>query len=51
MYKKQFDDKDKFNVKIYDVTTWLINNYNIAIVQHLTKQRQPDGKILSVNSI
>ena len=37
MYKKQFDDKDKFNVKIYDVTTSLINNYNIAIVQQLTK--------------
>ena len=27
----------KVNLKIYDVTTWLINNYNIHIAQYLTK--------------
>ena len=31
--------KDQINFKIYDVTTWLTNNYNIFIAQYLTKQR------------
>ena len=34
--EKQLDYKDKVNFKIYDVTTWLINNYNTHIAQYLT---------------
>ena len=30
---------------------WLANNCNTHIAQYLTKQRQPDNKIWSVNSI
>ena len=44
MYKKQFDDKDKSNFKTNDVTTQLINNYNIGIAQYITKKRQPNSK-------
>ena len=29
MSKKKFDLKEKVDFKIYDVTTWLTNNYNI----------------------
>ena len=29
--------KDKVNLKIYKVTTWLANNYNTPIAQYLTK--------------
>ena len=43
--------KDKVNFKIFDVTTWSTNNYNIHIVQYLTKQRQPDIEIWSANRI
>ena len=35
--EKQLDYKDEANFKIYDVTTWLTNNYNKYIVQYLTK--------------
>ena len=34
--EKQLDYKDEVNFKIYDVTTWLINNYNTHIAQYLT---------------
>ena len=37
MYKKRLDLKHKANFKIYDVTTWLTNNYNTHIIQYLTK--------------
>ena len=43
--KKRIDWKEKLNFKIYDVTTWLNNNCNTHIVQHLTKYRQPDNEI------
>ena len=35
--KERFDYKDKVNIKIHDVTTWLTNNYNTHIAQSLTK--------------
>ena len=35
--EKQLDSKDKFNFKIYDVTTWLTYNHNAYIGQYLTK--------------
>ena len=28
--------KDKVNLKIHNVTTWFINNYNTRIAQYLT---------------
>ena len=34
---KQLDKKDKVNFKFYDVTAWLINNYNTCIAQYLKK--------------
>ena len=37
------------NFKIYDVTTWLTNNCNTHIAQYLTKERQSDNEIWSVN--
>ena len=43
--------KYKVNFKICDVAAWLTNSYNTYIVQYLTKQRQPDNKIWSVNRI
>ena len=48
--QKWLDEKDKLNFKIYDVTTWLTNNYNSHIAQYLTKERQPDNEIWSVNT-
>ena len=33
--KKRFDQKDKVNFKICDITTWLTNNYNIHITIHI----------------
>ena len=39
------------NLKIYDVTNWLTNNYNTHIVQYLTKKWQPDNEIWSVGRI
>ena len=35
MYKKWLDEKPKVNFKIYDVKTWLINNYNTHVAQYL----------------
>ena len=49
MLKKRIDQK--FNFKTYDVTAWLTNNDNKHIVQYLTKQKQPDSEIWSVNRI
>ena len=37
------------NFKIYDVRTYLTNNYNVQIAQYLTKERQPDNENWSVN--
>ena len=45
------DWKDKVNFKIYDVTTWLTNNYNAHIAQYLTKWRQSDNDTWSINRI
>ena len=41
--KKLLDKKDKVNLKIYDITNWLANNYNTRIVKHFTKKMQPDN--------
>ena len=49
MQKKRFDQTDKVNFEIYDVTPWLTKNYKTHIAQYLTNQRQPDNEILSVN--
>ena len=35
--QKRLDQKDKVNLKIYDVTTWLTKNSNTHIAQYLTK--------------
>ena len=35
--KKWLDKKAKVNFKIYDVTDWTTNNYNIYNVQYLKK--------------
>ena len=43
--------KEKVNFKIYDVTTWLTNNYNTYIAQYLKNYRQPGNEICSVNRI
>ena len=37
--KKRLDQRDKVNFKIYDITTWLTNNYNTHIAQYLTKEK------------
>ena len=37
MQQKRLDEKDKINFKIYDVPTWLTNNYNTHIAQYFTK--------------
>ena len=37
--KKLLDQKDKVNFEIYNVTTWLTNNYNTHIALYLTKLR------------
>ena len=34
---KRLDKKDKVNFKIFDVATWLINNYNTNTAQYLKK--------------
>ena len=34
---------------MYDITAWLTNNYNPYIAQYLTKQKQPDNEMWSVN--
>ena len=45
--EKRLGQKYKVNFKIHDVKTWLTNNYN----PYLTKQKQPDNEIWSVNRI
>ena len=35
MQKKQFDQKDKVNLKIHYVTTWITNNCNAHIADYL----------------
>ena len=40
---------DEANFKIHHATTWLTNNYNTYVTQYLTKWRQPDNEIWSVN--
>ena len=36
MQKRRFDEKDKVNFEIYDVTAWLTKNYNTHIAQYLS---------------
>ena len=33
--EKWHDEKDQVNFKIYDATSWLINNYNTHFAQYL----------------
>ena len=49
--EKRFDRKAELNFKIYDVTDWTRNNYNIHIAKHLRKLRPSDNDICSVNKI
>ena len=35
--EKKADMQDKVTFIVYDVTTWLTNNYNTHIVKYLTK--------------
>ena len=35
--RKRLDLKDQVNFQIFDVTTWLTNDYNTHIAQYLTK--------------
>ena len=49
--KKPFDQKDMVNFKIYDVTTWLTNSYNMHIGQYLTKKKQQNNEIWSINKM
>ena len=51
--KKLLDQKDKVNLKIYDLTTnnWLTNIYITHITQYFRKEKQPDNDIWSVNRI
>ena len=51
MKKKPLGYKYKVNFKMYDVITWLTNNYNTYIAQYFTKQRQTNDGIWSVNRI
>ena len=46
---KQLDMKKKVNLKIYNITVWETNNYNIHIAQYLKKYNQPDDEIWSVS--
>ena len=48
---KQLNEKDKVNLKFYDITARLTNNGNTHIISHLEKQRQSDNEIWSVNRI
>ena len=45
--EKRLDQKDKINFKIYDVTTWLANNYKTHIDQY--RMRCSGNEIWSVN--
>ena len=48
---KRLDMKDKVDFKIYDVTAWFTNNFNIYIVQYLEKEGETDNEIWSVNKM
>ena len=50
---KQLDYKDqvKVNLKIYDVTAWLINTFNTHIAQYPEKENESDNEIWSVNKL
>ena len=49
--EKQFDEKDKINFKIYDVTTWETNNCNAHVDHYLKNVRQSGSEVWSVNRI
>ena len=51
MHKKQLDQKEKVNLKIYDFKTQLTNNCNKQIAQHPMKQKQPDNETWSINRL
>ena len=48
---KQKKRKNKVQLKISDVTTWLTNNYNTHIAQYFTNYRKLDDEIWSVSRI
>ena len=47
--EKRIDKKAKINLKLYDVTDWIMKNYNTYSTQYLNKQMTPDNKSWSVN--
>ena len=49
--KKRLGKKAWVNLKIYDVTNWIINNDDKHIAKCLKKQSQSDNEISSVNRI
>ena len=46
---KLLDWKNKFNLKFYDVTTWLTNYFNTHVAQYLEEERHSGNEIWSVN--
>ena len=52
MQKKQFDQKDKVNLKIHYVTTWITNNCNAHIADYLrskSNQTMKLGQLIEYN--
>ena len=48
---KRLHKKTMINFKIYGLTDWKTNIYNVHITQYLKKQRLTDNEIWSVNRI
>ena len=49
--EKQFDEKDKINLAIYDVKNLEKENCNTHITQYLKNLRQSNNEVWSVNRI
>ena len=45
------EQKDNVNFKIYDVTTWLTNNYNTHIANILRSKDKPGNETWSIDRI
>ena len=53
MQKKQLEEKDNANFKIYDVTAWLRNNYNTHFAPYLRSkgnQTMKFGQLIEYNN-
>ena len=48
---KLLDEKAKVNFKIFDITSWETNNYNIHNAEYLKTQRESENEIWSVKRI